>query len=184
MIIEFSSREWLLSFLLLFSVLYIFHRRGYRRRFLLPFGAFWLYLTFLLSVAFFPIPTDEVLREQNPWRTIRHIQWEPFAYLAEGRLSPRLLYAEITGNIEATLPFGIFLPWLWPRVRKAMPWLIWLPGLGIEMGQLLLSVIFGPYRTVDTSDVILNAIGVASGYWLFALGELLYAKRQTLEHHT
>lgn len=179
----FSLREWALSLLLLLVVLLILHRRGHSWAFLLLFSAFWLYLTFLISVAFFPIPPREDSLRRSFRQTMKWIQWAPFGYLNNPRMSLRLIYAEIIGNIEATLPFGIFLPWLWPRLRKAMPWLIWLPGLGIEMGQFLLSLIFGPYRTVDTSDVILNAIGVASGYWLFALGELLYSKRQTPKHN-
>ncbi|MFO3797491.1 MAG: VanZ family protein, partial [Anaerolineales bacterium] len=181
---SFSLREWSLSILLLLVVLFILRRRGHSWAFLLLFGAFWLYLTFLVSVAFFPIPPQRNSLKRNFRQTMRRIQWAPFGYLTNPNISSRLIYAEIIGNIEATLPFGIFLPWLWPRLRKAMPWLIWLPGLGIEMVQFLLSIIFGPYRTVDSSDVILNAIGVASGYWLFSLSELLFhSKWQTPKRH-
>ncbi len=171
MIYEFTLREWAGSLGLLLLLLWRFARQGRSPRFLLLFGAFWLYLTLLISLVFFPMPQERTPWERNLARLVRQIEWVPFHYLFEARISPAAIRAEILGNIEATIPFGVFLPLIWPSTRRFLPWWSWLPGAGIEAGQFLLGTLWTPYRTVDVSDVLLNAVGVALGYGLLRLGE-------------
>ncbi len=166
-IILFSVREWVISLALLAGVLLILWRLGRSWRFLLILGGFWLYLTLLISLAFFPMPAESLPWWRNLRHLMRELQWLPFSYLFGARTTPRLILAEILGNIAATVPFGFYLPLLWPQARRHMGRLIWLPGLCIESGQFLLGLLHAPYRTIDITDVLLNALGVALGYGIF-----------------
>lgn len=173
---EFTLREWGWSLLLLLPILWLLTRRGHSWRFLVPFSGFWLYLTLLFSLVFFPIPPEASPWKGNVTRLLRQIEWVPFHYLFDGRVSSGAIRAEILGNIEATIPFGVFLPLIWPSARRHMLWLSWVPGLGIEMGQFLLGALWTPYRTVDVSDVLLNALGVMLGYGLLWIGEWAWGR--------
>jgi glycopeptide antibiotics resistance protein len=66
---------------------------------------------------------------------------------------------------------------------------IWMPialGVGIELLQLLISLILRyPYRVIDINDSILNAVGVLIGYGFFRLfswGFISMTNRFKLEH--
>jgi glycopeptide antibiotics resistance protein len=163
-VILFSGREWAVSLALLGIVVLILRRRSRPWRFLLILSGFWLYLTLLISLAFFPMPAESLPWRRNLRHLMRELRWFPFSYLFDPRTTPRLILAEILGNIAATVPFGFYLPLLWPRARRHMGRWIWLPGLCIESGQFLLGLLHAPYRTIDITDVLLNALGVAVGY--------------------
>ncbi len=166
-VILFSMREWAISLVFLGTALLFLRRHGCSWRFLLVFAGFWLYLTLLLSLVFFPMPAESLPWKRNLRRLLREIQWVPFGYLFDPHNTPHLIRAEVLGNIEATIPFGFYLPMLWPSARRHMSWLIWIPGLCIEGGQFLLCLLREPYRTIDITDVLLNALGVAIGYGIF-----------------
>jgi glycopeptide antibiotics resistance protein len=73
----------------------------------------------------------------------------------------------LLGNVLALIPFGIFLPMVWPRFRSvtAMLAVALAISLGIEAGQLGLSLLIRyPYRAADVDDVLLNVIGMILGY--------------------
>ncbi len=164
MTILFSVREWVLSLALLAGVLLILWRLGRSWRSLLILGGFWLYLTLIISLAFFPMPAESLPWWRNLRHLMRELRWLPFGYLFDPRTTPRLLLGEILGNIAVTIPFGFYLPLLWPKAHRYMGRLIWLPGLGIESVQFLLGLLRAPYRIIDVTDVLLNALGVAIGY--------------------
>lgn len=88
----------------------------------------------------------------------------------------------ILGNVAMTIPFGLLAPALAPRLRRAPRTILAAAAYGalIELSQLVVGLVaFGLlYRTVDVDDVILNTVGGAVGYGLFALSEkgALYGK--------
>lgn len=87
-------------------------------------------------------------------------------------LPARQIIREFGGNVLLFVPFTLFGPILWARLRT---W--WWPlavGLGgsvaIELIQLALSAFVGyPYRQTDVDDVILNTAGAFLGYAVFSL---------------
>ena len=71
------------------------------------------------------------------------------------------------GNIIGFVPFGILVPTIWKSMRRA--WIVIYLGFTIsvmvECAQLLMSV-----GSCDIDDVILNTIGTAIGYIIYAIG--------------
>lgn len=79
----------------------------------------------------------------------------------------------VLGNVAMTVPFGLLVPMLVPRLRslgKVAAVTVCYSAL-IELSQLVVGLVaFGLlYRTVDVDDVILNTVGGIIGYGLFCL---------------
>lgn len=79
----------------------------------------------------------------------------------------------ILGNVAMTVPLGVMLPIAVPAMRRWHRTVLASAAYSalIELSQLVVGVTaFGLlYRTVDVDDVILNTIGGAIGYGIFAL---------------
>lgn len=90
-------------------------------------------------------------------------QWAYSFHL--GALFP--LRLEALGNILLFLPFGCFLPLLWPR----QTWKTILYGCFLSFGIELLQMPLG--RSFDVRDLVMNTIGTAVGLLLFFLFCLL-----------
>ena len=59
--------------------------------------------------------------------------------------------------------------------RKDFLWLPLVVGFGIELSQLILNILLRyPYRVVDITDALLNAVGIWIGYSFFRLFSGLY----------
>ncbi len=76
------------------------------------------------------------------------------------------------GNVLTLAPFGFLLPFAAPRLaawrRMALAALLF--PLAIELSQLAISLVLGySYRATEIDDVLLNFVGVLSGYGLFVL---------------
>jgi glycopeptide antibiotics resistance protein len=73
----------------------------------------------------------------------------------------------LLGNVLAFVPFGIFLPIVWPRSRSLIGMFAVALAISvtIEAGQLGLSLLIRyPYRAADVDDVLLNVLGISLGY--------------------
>lgn len=79
----------------------------------------------------------------------------------------------VLGNVAMTVPFGLLLPVVAPPMRRWHRVVVTSAAYScaIELSQLVVGLVaFGLlYRTVDVDDVILNTVGGAIGYGLFAL---------------
>lgn len=79
----------------------------------------------------------------------------------------------LLGNVLVFVPFGIFLPLIWKPFRKFST-LLWMSisiPLFIEITQLFIG------RSTDIDDVILNALGIISGFCLYKILQTLFQKR-------
>jgi glycopeptide antibiotics resistance protein len=86
-------------------------------------------------------------------------------------------FIEIAGNIILTVPFGFGINFLARLNPKNALWLALTIGLGFELSQLIISLVFrSGFRTVDINDAILNTFGVLIGYSLFRIFALVYLK--------
>jgi glycopeptide antibiotics resistance protein len=138
------------------------------------------HLTVLVSVALFPIPIDaEVLdlarraAEGSPGGSLNVVPFATIGPVLAGSgdaTAVRLLVL----NALVLLPAGVYLPLLWPILRR--PWaavpLVVVAGASVELAQLAISTVLGfRYRWIDVDDAIMNAVGVALG-WLLVVGAI------------
>ncbi|MEK4688121.1 VanZ family protein [Bacillus sp. FSL M8-0256] len=135
--------------------------------------AAFVYLTGVICMTLFPIPTDPLLihdraaegfQETNnliPFNTIKDA-------LTGSSLSVTVY--QLGGNIILLFPLGCFLPLLFKRMRKAKRVIIagFIASLIIETSQFTISSTIGlTYRSFDVDDLILNTIGSAFGYLFY-----------------
>ena len=76
---------------------------------------------------------------------------------------------QILGNFVMLLPLGIYLPFIYKRLRKAYNFFVvllicFLVSVGIELLQLATS-----YRSADVDDVLLNTLGGGAGFLIYQL---------------
>jgi len=141
---------------------------------LIPFG---FYVLLVIGVTIFPIPllsgSDGVTLLERTVFILSKVQWVPFHYFSQ-HLSRALVF-EVFGNILLTIPFGFGINFLLSIKGPKILSLALSVGFLIEIFQLVVSLMVGvAYRTVDVSDVILNASGVIIGYILFRFIAWLY----------
>lgn len=100
----------------------------------------------------------------HPFRTIR-------LYLkllqSGGPNLVRIALANLLGNVVLFLPMGFLLPLLLPGLRRWYRVLLTAAGIiaAVELLQMVLLV-----GTCDVDDLLLNLLGAAAGYGLFAYG--------------
>ncbi len=78
----------------------------------------------------------------------------------------RTAYVNLVGNTVLFVPLGIFLPWIWKRLRgffKAFG-IVLVAIIAVEALQYLTGL-----GTCDIDDVILNVCGAAIGYGLYKI---------------
>jgi glycopeptide antibiotics resistance protein len=130
------------------------------------------YAWWICSVAFFPLPLGTTVDSMRAAGELAGMTWVNLAPMRElihslARLSAAQIAREFGGNFLLLVPFTLFAPLFWPRLRS---W--WWPlaaGLGgslaIELLQLVISVAVGyPYRRTDIDDIIVNTSGAFLGY--------------------
>lgn len=88
----------------------------------------------------------------------------PFVRLSDYAYRRDLLF-NVVGNAAMFIPSGILLPSLYPKLRGFFRTLA--AGAGISLCIELLQLPFS-VRATDVDDLILNTLGVAVGYGLFA----------------
>ncbi len=140
---------------------------------------FVMYLITLFYLLFFSEQYGRLIEEERVLRYNLH----PFAEIHRFWTYRRIvgmdvMVVNVFGNIAAFLPFGMFLPFFFGRLRKM--WLVTLCGgilsLAVEVIQLVTRV-----GCFDVDDIILNTIGALIGYLMFAqadrLRRLYYGKK-------
>lgn len=169
MLVEFNPLYGLTA---LIVILIVLRRKGKSIPWLFFFSLFWLYLMQVVSVAVFPFPID--IPNENFKLNINLI---PFNF---GYCDPRgiaLCIRQIYENILLTIPFGFGINFI-TRIKPRQIWGL-AAGVGstLELLQLATSLTFRTsFRVVDINDVILNALGVLTGYGFFRLFGWLYSR--------
>ena len=118
---------------------------------------FALYLAFLLYLTLFGRTTSyatvaECFRERGNLIPL-HTLIRQTSALINGHYSARLYVMNVAGNIAAFAPFGFFLPALFPKCRRFLPFflILSLSIVAVEVCQLILRV-----GSLDVDDYILR----------------------------
>jgi len=158
---------WPLAFVVLAILLIRMRLRKLNVFYLFVFLVFSIYILFVIDITIFPIHiTDHNHGEFfHPYAGINLV---PFYF---GRAAiPSAIKYQIVANVLLTIPFGFGLNFVSKVKARTFLWLPIAVGLGIELGQFMISLILGYlYRVVDINDVILNALGVIIGYGMFRI---------------
>ena len=159
-------------------LLYILRRKGHRQPYLFCFSVFWVYLLLVVKVTLFPIPIELNVDYVGTWErlifTLSRVNLIPFYYA--GYFNKRVIFIEVIQNIILTIPFGFGINFIARIEARKFPLLAIFVGLTIETAQLVISLFVGAYRTVDITDVILNATGSLLGFALFRLFARVYSQ--------
>lgn len=155
-------------------------RRGVslrRRISILAWGAYgWL----LLALVVFPLPVDCSSPGSNLEWILSRVNLRPF-YYGEQPI-PRVVAADILGNLLLTLPAGAYLSLSSVSNRWVIAWAGLTLGIGLEGAQLAVSLGLGcAYRAVDINDLLLNAAGVWLGAGLVRLARHKMALRRSAD---
>lgn len=176
--LEFFPYPFFIGLVILFVMINLPGRRtSIAQKFFL--GALGVYLLFLVGAILFPIPlTSSVggVYPRSPVSAIlERINWNPIGLSSLMAQFPNRVSFDLVGNVLLTIPFGFGLPFV-VRIKG-----LWYPvvglgtGLGIETSQLVLSLALGvAYRGVDINDVLMNALGVITGYAAFRVFGAVY----------
>lgn len=94
-----------------------------------------------------------------------HVNFTAFKTISIYKIADK----QIAGNFIMLLPFGIYLPLLFKRLRKPTGFLAvliisFLVSVGIELLQLATH-----FRSTDVDDVILNTSGACAGFIIYLL---------------
>ncbi len=93
------------------------------------------------------------------------INWKPIVNLLRFA-SKRDLLLNLIGNFTMFIPSGIILPILYKKLNTF--WKVVAAGAGISLCIEILQLPFN-VRYTDIDDLILNTLGVAAGYGIYAL---------------
>jgi glycopeptide antibiotics resistance protein len=136
------------------------------------------HLTILASVALFPLPVDAALVAEGRAVQANVTGVESFNLVPFRTIAPVLAGLGAPGstrllvlNTFVLFPAGIYLPLLWPALRRraALVPLVLIGGATVELAQLAISTVLGfRYRSIDVDDAILNGIGLGLGWLLVA----------------
>lgn len=146
------------------------------------FGMFLLYLALLISFtlldpvfsrrAALPHWTSETLSAYLsgsvnlvPFQTVRFF-WEGWR---DGSLSFRAMLLNLAGNLAAFLPFALFLPLLFPRLRRFSRFLLCTACISLAIELLQFAMLTG---ACDIDDLLLNTAGAALGFAVFRIPPL------------
>lgn len=128
---------------------------------------FALYLAFLLYLTLFGRTTSyatvaECFRERGNLIPL-HTLIRQTSALINGHYSARLYVMNVAGNIAAFAPFGFFLPALFPKCRRFLPFflILSLSIVAVEVCQLILRV-----GSLDVDDYILNSAGAVAVFFI------------------
>ncbi len=82
-------------------------------------------------------------------------------------------FVNLAGNVVMFIPLGMLLPILWRRWRKGWKCMLLCAAVIISIELIQLFAMLG---TCDIDDLILNLLGAAIGYSMFALVMRRYKK--------
>ena len=174
MLIWFDELDLLIGLVVLLVLLPILWWRKRSLSYLLFFSIFWLYILAVIRAVFFPVAINT---DHNGAFSLS-INLIPFYFRDCSMLI--LCVRGIIENIILTIPFGFGINFLTRIKQRNIFWLALTVGLGFELYQLLISLVFrSGFRTVDINDSILNGTGVLLGYALFRAFTWVYIKVTT-----
>ena len=179
MLLDFGIMEWLIGIAILIVLLPILWRQKRSPSHLFFFSVFWVYLLIVIDVTIFPIPLPDAgmfLAKQQITFVLSHVNFAPFNYLSDPYVNPHIVFLEIFRNVLLTIPFGFGVSFIVQFKARDFLWLAIAVGLAIEIAQLVISLGVGVYRTVDITDVLLNATGVLLGHLFFRAFAWLVSK--------
>jgi|PersoiStandDraft_1058852.scaffolds.fasta_scaffold02858_3 glycopeptide antibiotics resistance protein len=145
-------------------------RRGADERWT-PFAMLALvHVTAVVALAIFPIP----IGGQDFYRQTRGMSGDnvvPFATIVSQlqHLSLSTL-RQLSGNVLALTPLGIYGPELWPALRdwRRFAVVAVAAGVSIELAQYAGSLLEGfSYRITDIDDAIMNAAGAVVAFFIW-----------------
>ncbi len=135
-------------------------------------------LAVLLRFTFFPFGTVDGHVQPLTFEGDRvlplRINWIPYVHLFYFE-SRRDLLLNLIGNTAMFIPSGIILPILYKRLNSF--WKVLAAGAGISLCIELLQLPFH-VRATDVDDLILNTVGVAIGYGIYALVRAIRRKKK------
>jgi glycopeptide antibiotics resistance protein len=172
MLIRFDESDFLIGIAILCVLLVILRRRKHNLSYLIFFSIFWIYLLVVVKTVIFPFVINTDFSRPRVLPTINLV---PFYFGYCSILTYCVL--GILGNIILTIPFGFGINFL-VRIKPRNFFLLALTiGFGFEFSQLVISLIFrSGFRSIDINDVILNALGVLTGYAIFRSFAWAYKK--------
>lgn len=86
----------------------------------------------------------------------------------------RIALVNLLGNVVLFLPLGFLTPMLFPGLRRWHRMLLTAAGIIIAVELLQMVLLVG---TCDVDDLLLNLLGTAAGYGLFAYGAAAEKKK-------
>ena len=134
---------------------------------------FLIYISFLVYFLFF---SEEYNR--NIIAESYRYNFTPFKEILRfwnyrGQLGVRVVVVNLLGNIGAFVPFGLFVPIISIKLRKA--WKVILLGMllstAVEFVQLITKV-----GSCDIDDLILNTFGTMIGYLIFSVCHAIWRR--------
>ncbi|MCY9159935.1 VanZ family protein [Bacillus atrophaeus] len=170
----------LIPLLIIYSAVMFLRYRKRKTSFIqqIVYLSFFIYSVLVISKTFLPIPISkryiQIIIESD---TAQKNNFIPFSDIYKLLMvNPNhlldVILKQIGGNILLLLPLGFYAPILWKRFNKVKSVLAlgFLVSSGIELTQLITSTILGvTYRSFVVDDIILNTIGVLTGYCLFKI---------------
>jgi glycopeptide antibiotics resistance protein len=174
MILEFTPGPFLVGLGILVFLLAYLWRQKRSLSYLFCCAVFGIYMLALIGATLFPMPIfDNTGWYSSPAFILSRVNLIPFYYKDYYNIHAVLI--EIVQNILLTVPFGYGISFIAGIRTKNIFWLAAGVGLGLETAQLAASLLLaGAYRTVDITDVLLNAAGFLIGYGLFWISARLY----------
>ena len=91
---------------------------------------------------------------------------EKWGSASEYAVQARHAFINLGGNVGMFIPLGFFLPEVFPKLKKL--WKTLLASAGIVCAVEVLQL-FSLLGNCDIDDLILNLVGVAMGYGIFAI---------------
>jgi glycopeptide antibiotics resistance protein len=176
-LLDFIPGPSLVGGLILLVLLVRGRKRGWR--YLSGLGLFGIYLMAVIDLAVFPIIIPQAWPAFSSWSQFlaslaANSNLVPFNYgnlfaqISEGAISLNVALWEIGGNLLLGVPFGLGICLFHPMPGKRIFWVALGAGLALESAQLLIFVVIGPsMHSIDINDVLLNGLGVLTGYGIF-----------------
>jgi glycopeptide antibiotics resistance protein len=163
MLIYFDVYDLLIGIAILCILLPVLWRWKHSLSYLIFFSIFWVYLLAVVQAVIFPIAINT---DNGNGLFTPSINLIPF-YFGSCPM-PDVCIRDMLENIILTIPFGFGINFLVRVKSKNILWPALAVGLGFELSQLVISLVFkSGFRTVDINDVIFNCTGVLLGYMFF-----------------